>query len=443
MTDTSPWSSEFVQTTSVEAATQPLDRRRGQFNFLTWPFFLAQVFAIEQVLGDALRPPVIGEEAPRSDRSEGTDAGFETFPLEPRHKASADNGEAPSAVGSRTALLDDRLQLDKIATPPPEQENRESGNSNETTATGGGGGGSASGGSEAAAGEEADSASNVSAGLIPTPADFGPQGSGSTPFALISTGGFSNQVEAFTAPTAGTTSLLNDAATVLGAAAPIAQVAFQPLNTLSNGLASVADDVLGLAAPIVQTVNPVLTTASDTLANLTGNVVEAVAPIGHTVGPVLNTAAGTVADLTDTAVGLAAPIVQTVSPVLTTASDTLANLTGNVVEAVAPIGHTVGPVLDTAAGAVADLTDTALGAVTPIVHATGPLLATATNAVADLGNGLLEAAAPMVQSAGPVLNTATHAITDLTGRGARRCCADSSRPRSSARASDKLRYRAD
>jgi hypothetical protein len=52
-----------------EATAGPHERPRGFFSFLTWPFALAQLFAVEEFLGGTSRSAHAEEEQGKSTRS--------------------------------------------------------------------------------------------------------------------------------------------------------------------------------------------------------------------------------------------------------------------------------------------------------------------------------------------------------------------------------------
>jgi hypothetical protein len=371
-----------------------LEKRRGQFNFLTWPFFLAQVFAAEQFFGDAVRPAAAGEEPLRSARSESRGSDFESLPPDPRHRlAGADDAETAAAAVSRASPADDRMQLSKIASAVADRDNGAKENDKDADA-GPGSGGGGGGGSAAAPAAEADSIGSTASLVHDSAASelAGPGGSS----ALFSTA--DGPITIGDLLTEGVSDLLGDTVGIVGTAAPLVQTPGPALTTASNAL-------VGLTEPVVEAAAPVLGTAADTVGALAGNALDTAATIVQTTNPVL-AASSAVGDL-------AGNVLDTAGPAQTAAIHDAAGPASHVLDTAAPIVDAASPVLAAAAATVGDLASDVLGAAAPIAYAVDPVLATATRAAADPAGDMHGAAAPVAAVAGPLVDTASAAVGDL------------------------------
>ena len=284
----------------AEAATQPIERRRGHLSFLTWPFYLAQALVAEQFLGDAVRPALAAEEPGRAARSENSRPEFESSVLEPRHRSSdADTPQSPAGLANRANPSDDKLQLAKIAEPPEAREGGvDNGNATEAGASGNGGG-SAGGGSKPALSADAGAGTDgVEVG----------EGNGSLPVTFNSSS-IVLLIDASSGESITVTSPLESAVAALGLVTPIVQLAGSLLPVATDATTSLAADLAGMIARIVHA-PPALTSTAGAVADLTGDALSVITPITNAAGTAISAAIDGVGELAGDLPDIVAPMVQ-------------------------------------------------------------------------------------------------------------------------------------
>jgi uncharacterized membrane protein YgcG len=145
--------------------TAPHERPRGVFSFLTWPFALAQLFAVEEFLGGTSRSAHAEEEqgkSTRSARGEDLGSGIDAALNESRHRSASEEGETADAEAAlaRPNLIEPSAPE---AFSQPRDNEEENGNGADTRGSGAssGGGGGGSGGGSGSGGSDAQTATDI------------------------------------------------------------------------------------------------------------------------------------------------------------------------------------------------------------------------------------------------------------------------------------------
>jgi hypothetical protein len=425
--------SEERHGTPVEAATRSPEKQRGLLSFLTWPFVLAQVFAVAELL--AARSASAHENEESAGPSKPAVAEDSAAPLEailnPAERSLARADEEPEDRSSG-ALVDGSLGNAAAEPEAPESDGEGGTVAGRAGALGIGGGGSGGGGGRVSGSDDADEASlarghsirpdradedrtdDVNADGM-APSDF--FGSAPIPWADFADDRLGPEWDASAPPFLEALPPLSDAIefgpeVVIGniGTGPLAK----PTEAVFTAATNAAGDVLETVEPIIAAVGPVATEATTVvgeaadavepvvdavgpLATAAGNVVgETVEPVTDAVSPVLNAATEVVGD----AVRAVESVVDAVGPVLTAAT----NVVGDAVRTVEPVVDAVGPVLSAATDVVGD----AVRTVEPVVDAVGPVLTAATDVVGDV----VEAVEPVVAAVSPALTAATDVVGD-------------------------------
>ena len=425
------------EATNAGRGLTPLDpakreqKERGLFNFLTWPFLLAQMFAAEEFLSGGPRTAAADEE-----RAKLANTG--------QNKGSGAEGDLPAASGSlRGASEDESSAVPETRLDPGDRgELRESrplepgpderwATYKQDAAAGGGGSGGGGGGGES--GDQAPAnIDNTGAGLPDLASDAdssgaGPLGSASALSLLNPAGALPLQTLASLDPG----SVIQSALPVIDGIGPLAtaitnaanDVVADTVDSITSALTSVPQTLTGLVEPVndiagnvVQTVSsvvdgvaPALTAATDAATDLVANTVSGAAPILAAVPRALTGLVEPVNDIAGTAVQTFSSVVDGVTPVLTAATGAATDLVADTVSGVAPILAAAPQALTAVSSAAGNVVQ----GLEPILDATSPALAGITDAIDGLAAGALGSTSPIVQASGATLASAPGLIRDV------------------------------
>jgi hypothetical protein len=392
-------------------------QQRGLNSFLTWPFFLAQMFAA-QLLDAGNASARVDEPQLQSARSALADDASDAERVNDAGWILAGSDpEVDQSLATRAASLDTpRLALeDEPVTTPSEQAREAKGNDAKAGSVTAGGGEAGDAAADAGSAQAADVAAADDAD-ISTPAIFQsvqpaltlaelfPELGDPDPFADA----FENAQPLPDAQTDATVTTADLTDSVLGSAQPLIQA-------VSPALADVAGlvgDALGTGP--VEPAMTALTTPIDTAISLTDAVAEVAGTTGLVADDVqtaLSTTLVSAAELTNQL-----PLeltVETVQPVLNATADKVADLVGDLLHVAPPTFETAASVFSATENSIAELASDP-GA-EPLGAAAQLALSVATNNVADVTEAAGEAIAPATDT----VNLATDAIKSVFSTAAK------------------------
>jgi hypothetical protein len=246
------------------------ERRRGLFNFLTWPFFMAQLFAAEQFMSGMLRPARAEEEPSKTTRPEDADrTGASESNAFAQRVGGPEDGTAPPPAGPLAAMAEAQL-------PPGPEDAKATGEdapSGKAAAANSSSGGSASGGgssSDQSYSDEGNTAAPVKAGN----GVAGATHSGTSPELLGQDGPSTDLAKLLGVTTAplgisGVEALrpLLDATNNI-AGTPVIQPIVSAIDPILGAAPGVVDDVAGALAPLDEGVEAVTGTATQAVSAL-------------------------------------------------------------------------------------------------------------------------------------------------------------------------------
>lgn len=310
--------------TPLENPGGPPERQRGLFNFLTWPFFLAQLFAAEEFFGGMFRPALAqGEEQAKTARQqEDADKGYDTELNGPAQKlGGAEDGVADPATDAMAGLTD--AQFDASGDPAKPDESND--------------------GQQASAAGNSDASSSGSSGVAPvSPAHFGAgldsvaaAGSGTSPL-LLSPNDASGDLAR----------LLEASPTLIGTPNVSLVEAIRPLvGEMTEAVTDLPADLLQQTTPVFELVDPIINTATDAVTDVAGIAVNIAEPVLQVVRPALDVATDAVSDIADVALNTAAPVIGAAQPVLHATTDAFAHVARDAFETADSTIDTIHPAL--------------------------------------------------------------------------------------------------
>lgn len=348
---------------------RPQDGPREFLSFLTWPFFLAQLLAANELLAKTNASPV-AEEPSEAERA--AEAMSRAAPdADPANLAGMMNGDGEEPVAAEVesggtteewfAELDD---LRPVAFGDPTDLVMDAAEPGRPTSFGGGGGGS---GSSAQGGQQSVAAADVAecstkpgcagTGVLP---DSVPPPIAQLPLPPI--------LDDIAGPIAGAGDALETVGdTVIAVTAPV-------LDTTAEVVGGVVEAVLGPVATAVDVVGGGLETTLPVVGGIVTTVIQPVAPILDGVADVASAVIEPVVGLAQSAGAVVEPVTElvqqasaVVEPVLDLAGDRLADTTQSIAPAAQPVVATIadavgGVTEDIAAPHVADLMSDTLSA---------------------------------------------------------------------------------
>jgi hypothetical protein len=399
----------------LEATARSVERRRGHFSFLTWPFFLAQMAAADQFFGDALRPALAVDEAAKTARSGFPEDSAE--PLLPEQHRRLSSDEDVMAATRDVARTDPKAQHE-LAEPGSavlaKQEEKGTRGDDQTSDSSGV---AANAGGAAATADAAGDDTRSTAPVISFTVDMDGTGQGSgSPISLaLSPQDVSTDV---------TSMLLGIVPRVtgnaLGSIASTLDSTSFLVSTTTDVVAGLAGSAVGVVETIVNDAGSMLGGATNAVVGLTDGVLESIAPILEGAGSTLSTGTAAASELADGVLDSAGSLAATAGSVLTFLTEMAAQSTGGLVNAVNNVadgaGSLLGATSDVAGGieSVVMLTDNVLDSIDPTLEAAGSALSAGTGAVAGLAIGLIDTAGSLGDVTGSVLASVTETAADAS-----------------------------
>lgn len=393
------------EATNARRGITPLDptkreqKERGLFNFLTWPFLLAQMFAAQEFLSGGPRTAAADEErAKLANTGQNKGSGPEgDLPAASRSLRAANENES-SAVPETRLDPGDRGELreSRPLEPGPDEQWA---TYKQNAAAGGGGSGGGGGESD----QTPANTDNTGVGLHDLASDAdssggGPLGSASALSLLDAAGVLLFQAGASLATIGLVQSVL-----------PILHNVGALLTTATGAASSAVANTLDGVTSVLAAVPRALTGVVEPVNDIADNAVQTVSSVVDGVAPALTAATDAATDLVADAVSGAAPILAAVPQALTA----ITGAAGGVVQSLEPNLDSTGPALAGITDAIDGLAAGALGSASPIVQASGATLASAPGLIRDVGDQVLQIGPSTLDGIGTGLTATTAGIGEV------------------------------
>jgi hypothetical protein len=385
--------------------TRREQRERGLFNFLTWPFLLAQVFLAEEFLGGGARAATADDEQARTARSGQIDGSGMEADLAAAGRRLRGGEEDETSVDPEAQLQPaDRTELREGEPLPagPDEQWAAGKEALVAGASGGGGGGGNESEAQAPANGEEGRVGLSELGAETAALDAVPVGSSSA-LSLLNPGG-ALPIETVVSLAPG--GVIQSALPLLDSVGPLAAAATDAVSDLVAGTVNGAVSVL---AAVPQT----LTGLAQSVDDVAGNVIPTVASVVEGVAPTLSAATNAAGDLVVATVNDAVSVLAGVPQTLTGLAGSVDDVAGNVIPTVASVVEDVAPTLSAVTHAAGDLVAGTVNDATSVLAALPQTLTELAGSVGDVAGNVIQTVSPVVDGVAPTVSAVTNAAGDM------------------------------